>query len=108
MGTIVIDSTPPATTISFEPSKMAPAASAMAWRPLEQNRLMVIALVSMGSPPSKLATRATLSPCSPSGIAQPSTRSSTISGLTFGLRARRPRMTSPAISSGRFCARLPL
>jgi hypothetical protein len=38
---MVIDSRPPAMTMSFYPMAMAPAASAMAWRPLEQNRLMV-------------------------------------------------------------------
>src|SRR6185437_9958708 len=108
IGTIVIDSTPPAITTSAEPVAMAPAARAMACRPLEQKRLMVIALVASGSPPRKPATRATLSPCSPSGMAQPMTRSSTSSGFTCGTRARRPAITWPASSSGRVSASVPL
>ena len=44
---MVIDSTPPASTTSFEPTAIAPAAIAIACRPLEQNRLMVWAGTSM-------------------------------------------------------------
>ena len=84
IGTLVMDSTPPATRISCCPKLTEPAAMAMACRPLEQKRLMVMAEVSSGKPPSRPAARATLRPCSPSGMAQPSTRSSTISG--FDLR----------------------
>ena len=87
---------------------ICPAAMAMAWRPLEQKRLIVCALVSTGRPPSTPATRAMLSPCSPSGIAQPRTRSSTSLGFTCGTRASRPRITSPASSSGRLLASEPL
>jgi hypothetical protein len=107
IGTIVIDSTPPATTTSFAPVAIAPAAIAIAWRPLEQKRFTVIADVSTGSPPSRPTTRATLSPCSPSGIAQPSTKSSTSPGFTCGTRASSLATTWPASSSGRVCASVP-
>jgi hypothetical protein len=41
IGTEVIDSTPPARMMSAEPIAIAPAAVAIACRPLEQNRLIV-------------------------------------------------------------------
>jgi hypothetical protein len=108
IGTMLIDSTPPARTMSCWPSATEPAAMAIACRPLEQNRLMVTAEVSTGSPPSSAARRATLRPCSPSGMAQPSTTSSTMSGLMAGTRSSSARMTLPASSSGRVARRAPL
>ena len=67
-GPCVIDSTPPATTTSFEP--VAIDAGGQGDR-LQAARAEAVdraaPLVSMGSPPRKPTTRATLSPCSPSG-----------------------------------------
>src|SRR6266481_4283252 len=68
MGTRDMDSVPPATMISAEPPRMRSAASAMACRPEEQKRLMVIAEVSTGRPARRAAMRATFMPCSPSGM----------------------------------------
>src|SRR6185503_13191523 len=107
IGTIVIDSTPPAITTSLVPTAIDPAAIAIACRPLEQNRLMVCAGTSGPRSASSEIRRATLSPCSPSGIAQPSTTSS-ILPLASGTRASRPRITSAASSSGRLLVRVPL
>ena len=105
---MVIDSTPPAITMSYVPVAMAPAAIAIACRPLEQKRLMVCALDSMGNPPSNPMVRATFRPCSPSGIAQPRVSSSISAGFTRGTRASSAAMTWPASSSGRVCASVPL
>jgi len=63
--------------------------------PDEQKRLMVIAGVSTGSPPKSDAMRAMFSPCSPSGMAQPSTTSSTSLGSTCA-RATASLMTVAA------------
>ncbi len=107
IGTMVIDSTPPASTTSLDPTAIEPAAIAIACRPLEQNRLMVWAGTSMPRSADSAISRATLSPCSPSGIAQPSTTSS-ILPRAWGTRAKSPRITSAASSSGRLVERLPL
>jgi hypothetical protein len=87
-------------TASHEPIAMAPAAVAMACRPLEQNRLMVWAGTSMPRSADSAIRRATFRPCSPSGIAQPMTTSS-MWPLACGTRAISPRSTSAASSSGR-------
>src|ERR1019366_6361520 len=50
MGIMVMDSTPPATTISAPPAMMRSAAMAIACRPDEQKRLMVMAETSTGRP----------------------------------------------------------
>src|SRR5262245_44016558 len=101
MGTRLIDSTPPATTTWTAPACTCWAPSAIAWRPEEQKRLIVIAPAVVGTPARSAAWRATLLPCSASGIAQPSTTSSTISAFTGGTRASAPWMTAAAMSSGR-------
>src|SRR5262245_44974478 len=101
MGTRLIDSTPPATTTWTAPACTCWAPSAIAWRPEEQKRLMVMAPAVVGTPARRAAWRATLLPCSASGIAQPRTTSSTISGFTAGTRASAPWMTAAAMSSGR-------
>src|SRR5262245_8798102 len=101
MGTRLIDSTPPATTTWTAPACTCWAPSAIAWRPEEQKRLIVIAPAVVGTPARSAAWRATLLPCSASGIAQPSTTSSTISAFNGGTRASAPSMTAAAMSSGR-------
>src|SRR5262245_15024352 len=60
----------------------------MACSPDEQKRLTVTAEAVIGTPARRLAMRATLKPCSPSGIAQPRITSSTSSGNAPGARKR--------------------
>ena len=76
IGIIVIDSVPPATITSAPPAAIRSAAMAMACKPDEQKRLMVIAENSTGSPARSEAMRATFIPCSASGMAQPRITSS--------------------------------
>src|SRR5437868_4521494 len=52
-------------------------------------------------PARRLAMRATLSPCSASGIAQPKMTSSIAAGSTPGARASASRIVAAASSSGR-------
>src|SRR4029453_5880613 len=58
-------------------------------------------------PARRLAMRATFSPCSPSGIAQPRITSSTSAGSTCGTLASAALMTAAARSSGRGWRRTP-
>jgi hypothetical protein len=102
-----IVSRPPATQTSAAPVRMRSAASAIDWRPEEQKRLMVMALVSTGSPARMAAARATFIPCSASGIAQPMTTSSTSAASTPPARASASRMTAAPISSGRVFLKVP-
>ena len=66
------------------------AAMAMACRPLEQKRLTVMAGTLTGRPEATLTIRARLSPCDPSGMAQPRITSSICAGssLPFVWRSR--------------------
>src|SRR5215831_2431142 len=107
IGTLDMLSTPPATTTSAEPKAMCCAACATACRPEAQKRLTVTPAVSIGRPPRSAAMRATFRPCSPSGIAQPRTTSSTSAGDRVGSLASAARITCPASSSGRVRARAP-
>ena len=59
------------------PAMIRSAAKAIACKPDEQNRLIVTADAETGIPARRLAIRATFSPCSASGIAQPRMTSST-------------------------------
>ncbi len=70
-------------------------------RPDEQKRLIVIAEHSTGSPARKLATRATFSPCSASGIAQPRITSSISDRSSCVTRSSAPLIANAARSSGR-------
>src|SRR5216683_246976 len=96
MGTMDMDSVPPATITSAEPERIRSAARAMACRPEEQKRLMVMALVSTGRPARREAMRATFMPCSPSGMAQPRITSSICLTSTAGTRASASLMASAA------------
>jgi hypothetical protein len=73
----------------------------MACRPEEQKRLTVTADASTGIPARRLAMRATLRPCSASGIAHPMMTSLISFGSTPGARRSASRMTVAAMSSGR-------
>ncbi len=101
IGTMLIDSVPPATTLCAKPHMMRSAAKAIDCRPDEQKRLMVTADAATGTPARRLAMRATFSPCSASGIAQPRITSSISAGSTPGARRSASAMTAAAISSGR-------
>src|SRR6185436_19844596 len=80
----------------------------MACSPDEQNRLTVTADAVIGTPARRLAIRATLSPCSASGIAQPRITSSISAGSSGVARASASLITAAAISSGRVCFSAPL
>src|SRR5919205_1270531 len=101
IGMSDIVSKPPATITSAPPARIRSAAIAMDWRPDEQKRLMVIALVSTGSPARMAAARATFIPCSASGIAQPMTTSSISDFSNPSARRTASSMTAAPISSGR-------
>ena len=62
------------------------AAMAIACKPDEQNRLIVMAGTSAGRPARWLAMRATFIPASPSGMAQPRMTSSMSLGSSPGTR----------------------
>src|SRR5712691_2743388 len=108
MGTMLMDSAPPARITSAWPTMMRSEAIAMAWRPEEQKRLMVIAEDSMGRPARRAAMRATFMPCSASGMAQPRMTSSISCGSKPGTRAIAPWMATAARSSGRVERSVPL
>ena len=108
MGIMVMDSTPPATIVSAPPAMMRSAAMAIACRPEEQKRLMVIAEISTGRPARSDAMRATFMPCSASGMAQPRMTSSISLGSTCGTRSSAPLMATAARSSGRVARNVPL
>ena len=72
----------------------------MAWSPDEQKRFTVTADAVTGTPARRLAMRATFSPCSASGIAQPRMTSSMSDGSMPGARCSASAMTAAAISSG--------
>src|SRR3989442_1215359 len=76
--------------------------------PDEQKRLMVMAEASTGRPARREAGRATLMPCSPSGMAQPRITSSASLASRPGTRARASLMARAARSSGRVARSEPL
>src|SRR5579864_1610923 len=108
MGTMVIDSVPPATAASPCPAMMRWAAIAMDCSPDEQKRLMVIAEDSTGKPARSDEIRATFIPCSASGMAQPRTTSSTSFGSRPPARAMASLITTAPRSSGRVVRSAPL
>jgi hypothetical protein len=87
---------------------MRSLAIAIVCRPDEQNRLMVMALVSTGSPARIAAARATFMPCSASGIAQPMITSSISDAARPGTRAMASLIAAAPRSSGRVSRRVPL
>src|SRR6187402_2473271 len=108
MGTMDIDSTPPATDTRVRPACTLSAACAMACRPLEQKRLMVSAGTLFGHFARNTAFRARFRPCSASGMAQPRITSSTSSAFRPGTRSSAATMTAAAKSSGRVLRSVPL
>src|SRR5215213_8932448 len=94
-------SVPPAMMALADPLLMRSAANAIACSPDAQNRLMVTADASTGNPARRLAMRATLRPCSASGMAHPIMTSSISEAETPGARCMTSRITMAASSSGR-------
>src|SRR5260221_14462774 len=107
MGTRLIDSVPPATTIDADPHMMRSAANAIACSPDEQKRLTVTADALTGIPARRLAMRATFRPCSASGIAHPRITSSISPASIPGARLSASAMAVAARSSGRVPRRTP-
>ena len=108
IGTMLIDSVPPASIRSAWPSRIWSAASATACRPEEQKRLMVCAAMVLGRPASSTPMRATFMPCSPSGMAQPMMASSMRLTSMPGACATTLRSTCASMSSGRVLRNMPL
>ena len=107
IGTRLIDSVPPATIASENPHMTRSAPYAIACSPDEQKRLTVTADAWTGMPARRLAMRATFSPCSASGIAQPMMTSSTSPGSMPGARRSASPITVAARSSGLVPRRVP-
>ena len=87
IGIMLMLSVPAAIMTSASPVRMRSAAIDTAFRPDEQNRLIVMPATLVGSPASSTPMRATFIPCSSSGIAQPTITSST----RFGVERRHLR-----------------
>src|SRR5258706_8810927 len=107
IGTIDMDSVPAAITMSSSPVRIRSAASATAWTPEEQKRLIVIAGTLSGSPASRTPMRATFMPCSASGIAHPTITSPISRGSSPGTCAITPFSTCASMSSGRTLLNIP-
>ncbi len=103
-GMALMDSVPAAMTASASPRRMRAAASATAWRPEAQKRLMVMPGTLWGSPASRSPMRATFMPCSASGMAQPTITSATRAGSSVGTWASSARSAWASRSSGRVLA----
>ena len=77
MGQRLMLSTPPATTRSSQPLMALAAARLTDSSPLAQKRLCVTPATVCAQSASSTAVRAMSAPCSPTGVTQPSTTSST-------------------------------
>src|SRR6185437_11709405 len=106
IGMSDIVSRPPASPASIDPAAIRSATMAAACNPDEQKRLTVIAGTLSGSPARKPTWRATFSPCSASGWAQPRTTSSTSAGA-MAARFIASRATSAQRSSERVFLKTP-
>src|SRR6185503_19446732 len=98
---IVMDSTPPPIITSTPSLMMWLAASAMAFSPEEQNRLMVNPATLTGRPARTAATRAMLWPWAPCGWPQPRMTSSTSFLSSWGALPSTSLMQWAARSDGR-------
>jgi hypothetical protein len=92
IGTIVIDSAPPAMMTSASPTRMRSAAIESAVSPDAQKRFTVTAPTVSGRPASSAPMRAMFMPCSASGIAHPTMTSSINFGSSWGTWARTERI----------------
>ncbi len=107
MGTRLMLSTPAAMKTSPAPMAIWPTALWTEDMDEPQKRLMVMPPTCSGRSASRPIMRATFSPCSPSGKAQPTTMSSMSSGLTL-VRTISSRITWAQRSSARTRASSPL
>ena len=107
IGTMDIDSAPPAIMTSAWPTRMRSAAIATAVIPDAQKRLTVTPPTVLGKPASSTALRAMLSPDSPSGKEQPTMASSTSCGSRPGTWAMADRIAYTSRSSGRVLRNMP-
>ena len=101
MGTRLMLSTPAAIMTSASPTRMRSAAICTADSPDAQKRFTVMPPTLRGKPASTAATRATLRPCGPSGMAQPQMTSSTACGSSPGTCASAACKAFTSKSSGR-------
>ncbi len=101
IGSMLIDSQPPAIITSDSPTRMRSAAMASAVTPEAQKRLTVTPPTVFGRPASSAPMRATFSPCSPSGIAQPTIASSISDVSRPGTCATADLIACTSSSSGR-------
>ncbi len=107
IGTMLIDSEPPAIITSASPTRMRSAAIATAFSPDEQKRLIVTPPVEFGNPASNTALRAMFRPCCASGKAHPMIASSTAFGSRFGTCDITERIAETSRSSGRVLRNIP-
>ena len=99
MGTLLIDSAPPAIMQSAIPDCIFATAIAMVSIPLEQNLFTVTPGTSTMSSPIREIRRAMFRPCAPSGIAFPTMTSSMRFGSKLGSFSIMYLMVSAASSS---------
>ena len=85
IGTRDMDSTPPATSRSYQPERTFSAAMPMASSPEEQKRLICTPATVSAHPAASTAQRAISAPWSPTGMTQPMMTSS-ISAVSSALR----------------------
>ncbi len=99
MGTRLIDSMPPAMTMSYAPAEMPWAAKWTACWLEPQRRSTMVHGTCTGYPAASQAVRPTGTACSPAWLTQPMIRSSTIPGSSL-LRSTRPTRTCNRRSAG--------
>ena len=100
MGTMLMDSAPPAISTSASPTRMRSAAIWMAVMPEAQKRFTVTPPTGWGKA-RPMTMRAMFMPCSPSGKEQPMMLSSIARGSSVGTWAMAPRTAASSRSSGR-------
>ena len=100
MGTMLMDSAPPAISTSASPTRMRSAAIWMAVMPEAQKRFTVTPPMGWSNA-RPTAMRAMFMPCSPSGKEQPMMASSMALGSSVGTWAMAARMLATSRSSGR-------
>jgi hypothetical protein len=108
IGTIDIDSVPPASIRSALPRRIWSAASATACRPGRAEAIDGLRGMVFGRPASSRPMRATFMPCSPSGMAQPMMASSMRLRSMPGACATTAFSTWASMSSGRVLRNTPL
>src|SRR3984893_3836741 len=106
-GARVIDSDPPATTMSASPAATARDAMIAASRLDPHSRFIVVAGIDVGRPARRIAMRPTLRLSSPAPFAQPQNTSPSKAGSKALILASKPDSADAARSSGRTPASAP-